>query len=302
MNCINRNLPEFKNLQKELGVSNFETDAIVANWQEDNGLDRFPTTEEALNWTTETKEFQQESKSLPNANTALVEGLIDETFKSDGEKYLEYALKNKEEILEVFNKQGNKFITYNEYDDPISVQNHYSVNPFNFNHKGDNYTAVFKNNEYSFFKNGKLTSTEDYYNALNNYETGEDIKVVSIEVVEVLNKEDRNKGYGISRYILAGEEALENGAFLVSDRTKQVSHFAQKVWNTLVKVGLAVEDAPLSYRYTGLQNSEFILNDAPYAKQLSEIEEYLKSISIKDYTFDEMSFDEAGEKYENCSL
>ena len=72
---------------------------------------------------------------------------------------------------------------------------------------------------------------------------------VSIATVG-LKHEEHGKGLGTLGYILKGEEYLKQGRHLVSSpeyRTEQ----AEGVWKKLVKLGLATETSPGSYRYGG---------------------------------------------------
>ena len=43
MNCININHPDFKKLLDETGIPAFELEIKVADWQEKNGVGKFPT-------------------------------------------------------------------------------------------------------------------------------------------------------------------------------------------------------------------------------------------------------------------
>ena len=46
--CVNRLLPEFKELVKQTGMNPVILAAKISIWQEQNGLDAFPTAEQAL--------------------------------------------------------------------------------------------------------------------------------------------------------------------------------------------------------------------------------------------------------------
>jgi len=96
-----------------------------------------------------------------------------------------------------------------------------------------------------------LTQEDDgeFYNKNRKYESDE----VPIGMVG-LKEEEQGKGLGTLAYILKGEEYLKQGRHLVSDaphipeaRTDQ----ATGVWKKLVKLGLATETSPGSYRYGG---------------------------------------------------
>jgi len=86
--------------------------------------------------------------------------------------------------------------------------------------------------------------TNDYKNANQ--------KSVNIEHIYVPEKY-RNKGYGLSLYIVRGEELLKEGKYLIS--YDQHSPEAEIVWQRLLQLGLATQSGEYgTYQYVGIQN------------------------------------------------
>tara|TARA_R110000868_G_C10341095_1_gene715236 strand:- start:2 stop:328 length:327 start_codon:yes stop_codon:yes gene_type:complete len=74
MNCVNRNLPEFKELQGLSGTNEFILAAKISVWQDQNGLESFPTIEDLglarqpINEVDEVDSFIGTDKSLLSGN------------------------------------------------------------------------------------------------------------------------------------------------------------------------------------------------------------------------------------------
>ena len=118
-----------------------------------------------------------------------------------------------------------------------------------------------------------------------NIFTDKNQKSVNIEHVRVPEKY-RNKGYGLSMYIVRGEELLKEGKFLIS--YDQHSPEAETVWQRLLQLGLATQEGEYgTYQYVGLKNQEI----TPEQKQqaLQQYSQYLNTIfpdsKVKDIVY-----------------
>jgi len=109
-------------------------------------------------------------------------------------------------------------------------------------------------------------------------------KSVNIEHIHV-PEQYRNKGYGLSLYIVRGEELLKEGKYLIS--YDQHSPEAEIIWQRLLQLGLATQSGEYgTYQYIGLQNQI-----TPQQKQqaLQVYSQYLDSIfpdsKVKDIVY-----------------
>jgi hypothetical protein len=118
-----------------------------------------------------------------------------------------------------------------------------------------------------------------------NIFTDKNQKSVNIEHVRVPEKY-RNKGYGLSMYIVRGEELLKEGKFLIS--YDQHSPEAETVWQRLLQLGLATQEGEYgTYQYVGLKNQEITPEQKQQALQLYS--QYLDTIfpnsKVKDIVY-----------------
>ena len=105
--------------------------------------------------------------------------------------------------------------------------------------------------------------------------TDKNQKSVNIEHVRVPEKY-RNKGYGLSMYIVRGEELLKEGKFLISYDLH--SPEAEIVWRRLLQLGLATRAGEYgTYQYVGLKNQEITPQQKQQALQLYS--QYLESLN-----------------------
>jgi hypothetical protein len=107
-------------------------------------------------------------------------------------------------------------------------------------------------------------------------------KAVSFDSIYI-PEEYREKGLGLSLYIIRGEELLKEGKYLVN--YDELSNDAKKIWRRLLDLGLATESGYYgTWQYVGLQSSIETI-DPTLDKQKASAVKYLKD-SIKDYNLD----------------
>lgn len=314
MNCINRNLPEFKNLQKELGVSNFEAEAIVANWQEDNGLDRFPTLEEALNWATETKEFQQESKSLPNQSRGQKDLEIRAKYFTSGDTTAKGILKDIEKSNHPLNKLAGYLLSKVTKGQDVKVALVADI-PFV---NGGFPAAVYEYNSDYSYKIIKIKEDAKFRGK------GSEPTIIH-EILHAMTVEKLSKGndkfnslyeyaksqIGTSDYAMSNKEEFIVGVFtdgkfiqklqsIPASKNIEFNNFWEELLDYFLSLFKITKGNSLYEQAFAVATEVIEQNEAndPYGNILTNLDE----ISIEDYTFDEMSFDEAGEEYKNCSL
>lgn len=248
-----------------------------------------------------------ENKTLFTSNTNLLRNNIDsfdkvinltdkEFEKRIKERGAKYDIKEwKSQINEVISKiPTNKVITTDKYLSDLFIEDNQNIKEgveelFNANPKLANQVydvlgfmtetlkRVEKANE-DVKKIQKIGLDTEYDDIIKNQDknrfhfldtnifTDNNQKSVNIEHIRVPEKY-RNKGYGLSMYIVRGEELLKEGKFLIS--YDQHSPEAEIVWQRLLQLGLATQSGEYgTYQYIGLKNQDITSEQKQQALQL----------------------------------
>jgi len=94
-NCVNTNTKEFKDLQKETGLSKIVLQSKVSLWQDVNGIEKFPNKEQIFSFTPMSKRLGIYKKTLSGLQTNMVKKRI-----------AAYNKKNNSNIFVTFEQQG----------------------------------------------------------------------------------------------------------------------------------------------------------------------------------------------------
>lgn len=211
MNCVNRNLPEFKMLQGLSGANEFILAAKISVWQDQNGLESFPTIEDLGLARQPINEVDKVTDS-----TKVKEGVV-ELFES-----------NPELANSVYEAMG--------VDDKEITIGKGSLD--NDNYEGDIY-PIRINNEYA----GYFTITKRHgTNKLPIEKQGFISGSVSSYGIELENK-FQGQGYGKRVYLQIAKELAKEGITLKSEffGKSDIGDKANSVWAKLVDEGYAID-------------------------------------------------------------